>query len=161
MTSQANPGTPVVRADGETPLAPEIAADVSERLRAAPPPRRPMDRFIVSGRKKQEPLGHSAGEFALAALLMVAAFLALVRFPDHLFEILGGVTVVVGSGKLVAAQFRARENDDLPPASAAFRALADPKRPLTADDPVTLTPAPPERMALAPSREPADPVPGA
>jgi hypothetical protein len=61
-------------------------------------------------------------------------------FPEHFLLIIGAFTAVVGTGKLVVARLEAGENDELPPASPAFRALADPKRPLTASDPISLAP---------------------
>jgi len=72
---------------------------------------------------------------------------AVVLFPGHFELILGVFVAAVGAGKLVVGQLEMSENDELPPASRNFRALADPTRPLAASDPV----APPRATASVPS----------
>jgi hypothetical protein len=75
-------------------------------------------------------------------------FAALLVFPGHFELVLGVLIAAVGAGRLVIGQLESHENDALPPASSKFRALADPTRPLAADDPLTLAPRsgdPPDR----------------
>jgi hypothetical protein len=86
---------------------------------------------------RDESFGLPAGQVGIAALVIIVFAVTLAFFPDHLLLVLGGLTAVVGTGKLVVRQLRAHDGENLPPASPAFRALADPKRPLTADDPVS------------------------
>jgi hypothetical protein len=96
-------------------------------------------------RKKDESFGLPAVQVTGFAVLFAALLAALFLFPGQVELILGLAVAAVGAGKLVAAHLEGDENDELPPASRAFRELADPSRPLTANDP--LTPAPP-RPAL-------------
>jgi len=77
------------------------------------------------------------GEFGLPAwqvagfsVLLAALLAALFLFPSHFEYILGLALAAAGAGKLVIGHLEAGENDELPPASSAFRQLADPKRPL-------------------------------
>jgi hypothetical protein len=100
-----------------------------------------MDRITRAGRGRQdESFRHSTGQAMLVALALVAMFVLIALFPEDLLYIIGGFTAVAGAGKLVVRQLEAQENDELPPASPAFRALADPNRPLTASDPISIAP---------------------
>jgi hypothetical protein len=110
-----------------------------------------MDRFTGAARREQgESFRLSVGQVALVAFVLAVFWVALALFPDHLLLIIGLLTAVMGAGKLVYRQLHAHENDELPPASAAFRALADPTRPLTASDPVSIAPP----RAVPPEAEP-------
>jgi hypothetical protein len=111
-----------------------------------------MNRFTRAARREQdESFRLSVGQVALCAFFIAVFGVALALFPDHLLLILGLLTAVIGAGKLVHRQLHATENDELPPASAAFRALADPTRPLTASDPIS---AAPPRPAVSAEAEP-------
>jgi hypothetical protein len=100
-----------------------------------------MDRITRAERGRQEEsFRHSTGQAMLIALALVAMFVLIALFPEDFLLIIGGFTAVAGAGKLVVGHLEAGENDALPPASPAFRALADPKRPLTASDPISLAP---------------------
>ena len=59
----------------------------------------------------------------------------LFLFPGYSELVFGLAFAAVGAGKLVVAHLEGDENDELPPASRKFRELADPSRPLTANDP--------------------------
>jgi len=63
----------------------------------------------------------------------------LFLFPGYSELVFGLAFAAVGAGKLVVAHLEGDENDELPPASRKFRELADPSRPLTANDPLTAT----------------------
>ena len=82
---------------------------------------------------------HVAAVAALFAVLLVVLFL----FPGYSELIFGLAFAAVGAGKLVAAHLEGDENDELPPASRKFRELADPSRPLAANDPLSAGPQPP------------------
>jgi hypothetical protein len=111
-----------------------------------------MDRFTRAGRKKQEDsFGLPAGQVAGFAVLFAALLAALFLFPDRFELIFGVFMAAAGTGKVVVGPLDARDTDELPPASRAFRELADPTRPLGADDPVSLPPGKPESAAAVPS----------
>ena len=111
-----------------------------------------MDRLTRFGRsKRDEAFGLPAGQVAGFAALFAALLAAFFLFPDP-FEVLGLLVAAMGAGKLVMGQLEARENDELPPASGKFRELADPLRPLTANDPLTASPPRPALPGEAESR---------
>jgi hypothetical protein len=93
-------------------------------------------------RKKDESFGLPAVQVTGFAVLFAVLLAALFLFPGQVELILGLAVGLVGAGKLVAAHLDGDENDELPPASRAFRELADPSRPLTANDPLTAAPQP-------------------
>jgi hypothetical protein len=94
-----------------------------------------MDRLTRSGRsKRDESFGLPAGQVAGFAVLFAALLALLFLFPGQFELILGLAVAAAGAGKLVAAHLEGDEHDDLPPASRAFRELADPRRPLTPAD---------------------------
>lgn len=97
----------------------------------------PGDPAPAHASRKNESFGTPAGQVGLVAVVIVVFGVTLALFPDHLLLILGVLTAIVGTGKLIVGQLRAHDNDELPAASPAFRALADPNRPLSADDPVS------------------------
>ena len=100
-----------------------------------------MDRFTRARRStRDESFGLPAGQVAGFSLLLAALVAAIVLFPGHFVLVLSVFLAAVGAGKLVVGQLEASENDELPPASREFRALADPPRPLTASDPVSIPP---------------------
>jgi len=141
--SNPEAGHPAMRGEGETP--------------AATPPRTRLGRFSGVRRTKREAFfSHSAGEVALAAFMLAAIFAAFFLFPGHFLPVIGLVTALVGVGKLVVTHAGAGGDDELPPASAAFRALADPARPLGPDDPVTRLPGSGDSSA-DPERDPPNP----
>lgn len=112
-----------------------------------------MDRFTwAERRERDESFRVSAGPVVLAAFLIAVVWVVIALFPEYLLGIISAFTAVIGAGKLIDRQLRARENDELPPASAAFRALADPNRPLTASDPISAMPSHPALPAEAESR---------
>jgi hypothetical protein len=120
----------------------------------APPPVH-VPSFLPGRRGRDESFGLPAGQVAGFAVLFAAFLVALVLVPGKIELIFAVLMTAVGARKLVADQLAARDNDELPPASRAFRELADPARPLTADDPVTTTlAAGPD--AASPGRRPAD-----
>jgi hypothetical protein len=88
-------------------------------------------------RKRYESFGLPAWQIAGFAVLFAAMLALIAIFPEHMPLIIVAATAIGGAGKLVARQLDPHENDELPPASPAFRALADPRRPLTDDDPVS------------------------
>ena len=67
----------------------------------------------------------------------------LFLFPGYSELVFGLAFAAVGAGKLVVAHLEGDENDELPPASRKFRELADPSRPLAANDPLSAGPQPP------------------
>jgi len=93
-------------------------------------------------RTRDESFGLPAGQVVGFAVLIAAMLVAFFLFPGHIELIFGVLGTIVGAGKLIAAQIETGENDALPPASRAFRELADPTRPLSAEDPVTIGPSP-------------------
>jgi len=95
-----------------------------------------MDRLTRAGRsKRDESFGLPAGQVAGFAVLL-AALLVLLFLSGNFELVLGLAVSAMGAGKLVIKQLEAHPNDELPPASRKFRELADPRRPLTAGDPV-------------------------
>lgn len=90
-----------------------------------------MDEHARIGRKRQRPsFRPTLAETVAGAALAAAIPVALLLFPGHLFEVIGGFTAIVGAGKAVMAHLHPEDDDELPPASAAFLAAADPRRPL-------------------------------
>jgi hypothetical protein len=97
-----------------------------------------MDRFTRAGRRKQdESFGLPAGQVAGFSLLFAALLAAFFLFPGRIELVFGVFVAALGAGKVVAGHLAAGENDELPPASRAFRKLADPTRPLADDAAVT------------------------
>ena len=94
-------------------------------------------------RKRDETFGLPAWQVAGFSVLFTALLALLFLFPGQVELILGAAVAAAGAGKLVIAHLEADENDELPPASSAFRQLADPKRPLP---PPTLPPQPGEPL---------------
>jgi len=109
-----------------------------------------MPTKLTTRRKKDESFGLPAGQVASFAVLLAALLALFFLFPGQIGLISGVVMAVVYAGKLVVEQLEAHENDKLPPASRKFRELADPRRPLAADDPVTVTPPPAIHPGAAP-----------
>jgi hypothetical protein len=103
----------------------------------APPPAHVPFSLAVR-RRRDESFGLPAGQVAGFAVLIAALLAALFLFPGQRGLVFGVFMAVIGIGKVVVGQLEAREDDELPPASRAFRELADPTRPLGADDPVSL-----------------------
>ena len=91
-------------------------------------------------REKRDEFGLPAGQLVGFATLFAALLAAIFLFPGQTELILGLAMGAAYAVKLVVGHLEAHENDELPPASREFRALADPTRPLTAGDPVTITP---------------------
>jgi hypothetical protein len=90
-----------------------------------------MDEHARTGRKSDRPSFRPTLAEIVAATAMVAAVpAALLLFPGHLVEVIGGITAVAGAGKAVMAHLHPEDDDALPPASAAFLAAADLRRPL-------------------------------
>jgi hypothetical protein len=97
-----------------------------------------MDRFTRAGRRKQdESFGLPAGQVAGFSVLFAALLAAFFLFPGQIELVFGVFVAALGAGKVVAGHLAARDNDELPPASRAFRELADPARPLADDAAVT------------------------
>ena len=119
-----------------------------------------MDRFTRAGRREDESFGLPAGQVAGFSVLFAALLAAFFLFPGQLELIFGVFVAALGGGKAVAGHLAARDNDELPPASRAFRELADPMRPLTplvTDDPTTVAPPPAIHPGAAlPEPPPAD-----
>lgn len=88
------------------------------------------------GREREESFGLPMVEVVGISVLLVALLAAIFFFSLDILVALGILTAVGGTAKLI---FRLRENDgdELPPASPAFRALADPARPLAGDAPIS------------------------
>lgn len=105
----------------------------------------------VARRREREDFGLPLGRVAVVAVVLVvvaAALVLLLRVGAVVAGALEGVTpdVMVGIGVLAAVasaaaaligHFRARDGDELPPASPAFRTLADPTRPLAGNAPIS------------------------
>ena len=90
-----------------------------------------MARFVRNGRKDGDgEFGLPAWQVAGFSVLFTALLALLFLFPGQFELILGAAVAAAGAGKLVIAHLEADENDELPPASSAFRQFADPKRPL-------------------------------
>ena len=86
-------------------------------------------------REREKSFGLPIGQVAAVAVVLMIFVAALLLFPDHFLLVLGGLTAA--GSVVVARQLRGDDADELPPASPAFRALADPTRPLPSDAPVS------------------------
>jgi|GEM_PF-4975170 len=111
--------------------------ETAEAEPGAPPPAH-VPSFLAVRHRRDESFGLPAGQVAGFAVLFAALLAALFLFPGQIWVIFGVFMAVVWTGKLVVGQLEAGENDELPPASRAFRELADPTRPLGAGDPVSI-----------------------
>jgi hypothetical protein len=97
---------------------------------------------------------------ALAAAAAVPAVVFIAAFPA-LWDLITGLTSLVVFLYWLAATLQGRDGDDLPPASAAFLAAADPTRPLdgsfastdAALAPTAASPVP-EPLSARPAPEP-------
>ncbi|HEV7590688.1 MAG TPA: hypothetical protein VGO40_21440 [Longimicrobium sp.] len=103
-------------------------------------------------REKRDEFGLPAGQVAGFAVLFAALLASFFIFPGNIELVFGLVMAAAGAGKLVIKHLEAHPNDELPPASAAFRALADPTRPLTERDPISIAPPQPALPAEAEPR---------
>ena len=115
----------------------------------APPAHVPFS--LAVRRRRDESFGLPAWQVAGFAVLFAALLAAFFLFPDRIELVFGVFMAVVGAGKVVVGQLEAHENEELPPASRAFRELADPTRPLAVGDPVSIPPGKPESTAAVPS----------
>jgi hypothetical protein len=122
------------------------ARDVDgEKTAAAEPDALPpvhVPSLLPVRRGRDESFGLPAGQVAGFAVLFAALLVAFFLVPGKIELIFALLMTAVGARKLVVGHLAAGDNDELPPASRTFRALADPTRPLTAADPVTIGPSP-------------------
>jgi hypothetical protein len=128
------------------------SVDGQETVEAEPgaPPPAHVPFSLAVRRRRGESFGLPAGQVAGFVVLLAALLVACFLFPGRIGLIFSVFMAAVGIGTAVVGQLEAHENEELPPASRAFRELADPTRPLGADDAVSLPPGKPESAAAVP-----------